>query len=63
MDAASTPACPPALCTCFTLSPAQPGALVEFEKNDKPVLAVVSGPDGKKNWFVVDQVRTAGGGV
>ena len=30
---------------------------MEFEKNDRGVLGLVTGPDGKKNWFVVDQVR------
>ncbi|KAG2484219.1 hypothetical protein HYH03_016954 [Edaphochlamys debaryana] len=30
------------------------GCLVEFERNDKGVLGLVAGPDGKKNWFVVD---------
>ncbi|KXZ48125.1 hypothetical protein GPECTOR_30g221 [Gonium pectorale] len=32
----------------------QVGSLVEFDKNDRGVLALVVAPDGKKNWFVVD---------
>ncbi|GIL47259.1 hypothetical protein Vafri_4119 [Volvox africanus] len=33
----------------------QEGSLVEYEKNDRGVLAVLTAPDGKKNWFAVDQ--------
>ncbi|GLI58810.1 hypothetical protein VaNZ11_000576 [Volvox africanus] len=33
----------------------QAGSLVEYEKNDRGVLAVLAAPDGKKNWFAVDQ--------
>lgn len=31
------------------------GALVEYSKDDKACLAVVQEPDGKRNWWVVDQ--------
>ncbi|GLC44119.1 hypothetical protein PLESTM_001558100, partial [Pleodorina starrii] len=32
----------------------QVGSLVEFEKNDRGVLAVLVAQDGKKNWFAAD---------
>lgn len=37
-------------------APMGPGMLVVAVKADKQALALVTEPDGKKNWFVVDQV-------
>lgn len=38
----------------------QPGVLINYRKDDKHILALVKEPDGKKNWWIVDQVGTAG---
>jgi hypothetical protein len=34
----------------------QPGLLISYKKDDKHILALVEAPDGKKNWWIVDQV-------
>lgn len=34
----------------------QPGILINYRKDDKHILALVMEPDGKKNWWIVDQV-------
>uniref|UniRef100_A0A383WAQ3 RNB domain-containing protein n=1 Tax=Tetradesmus obliquus TaxID=3088 RepID=A0A383WAQ3_TETOB len=33
----------------------QPGLLISYKKDDKHILALVEAPDGKKNWWIVDQ--------
>lgn len=38
------------------------GLLIEYDKGGRGVLALVHSPDGKKNFWVVDQVREGGGG-
>lgn len=36
----------------------KPGMMVDYKKDDKTLLAVVMEPDGKKNWWVMDQVSS-----
>lgn len=33
-----------------------PGILINYKKDDKHILALIMEPDGKKNWWIVDQV-------
>lgn len=35
----------------------QPGRLISYKKDDKHILALIEAADGKKNWWIVDQVR------
>jgi hypothetical protein len=36
------------------------GMLVEFQKEERAVLGLVLEADGKKNWWIADQVHTSG---